>query len=91
MKIKSATADMYAMADMAIKLTMQEVDYVLEQIEKAKLEKLVDIIYCVKNYPSFGFHNDGMENTWQEYLHDADVCLETVKESVSLLLQKARR
>ena len=34
------------------------------------------------------FHNDGMENTWQEYLHDADACLETVKEGVSLLLQK---
>lgn len=34
------------------------------------------------------FENDGMENTWHEYLGDADVCLETVKDSISLLLHK---
>ena len=33
---------MYAMADIAIKLTMQEVDAMLLEQMKAKLEKLVD-------------------------------------------------
>lgn len=32
--------------------------------------------------------NDGMENTWQEFLLDADLCLEIIKESISPLLAK---
>ena len=39
---KVCPADMYAMADIAIKLTMQEVDAMLLEQMKAKLEKLVD-------------------------------------------------
>lgn len=32
--------------------------------------------------------NDGMENTWQDFLQDADICLQIVKDRVSPLLAK---